>query len=532
MSVPHLTKQNGKTILMVHDKPFLMLAGELHNSNSSTAQAMDASCKKAVELGMNSVIATLSWEMIEPQEGKFDFSTVDMVVGKAREYGLKLELIWFGSWKNAQCYYAPAWVKQDTKRFFRAELEKGQNYFTFDNGGTYTSISYLCDAACEADAQAFGAVMAHIKEIDGKENTVLMMQVENETGLQGSGRERSELADSVFAGQVPQDLVDYLKAHTEHMARNVKAAVESGASSGTWEECFGEVAEEVFSAYHVSSYVNRVAATGKAVYDLPMSANCWLVQRGKPGDYPSGGPVYRMMEVWQHCAPAIDIIAPDIYVPYFCDVCDKYVKNGNPLFIPETAVHSYAAVRELYCVGHHHAVCYAPFGFEDMGQPFTAMQSFLFGVDVTDPALKTPQDPEKYRKVNQLLSSMRERLTAKYGTDDLQAVISERPEQDTVEMGQFGFKFIMKNPFTGESSGAAGALVLKDDGYYYLLMDNCGVIPFSADPQKPHFDFLDVEEGCFENGKWVTHLRRNGDEVAFIAVTEPTLIRMRLLAQQ
>ena len=68
------------------------------------------------------------------------------------------------------------------------------------------------------------------------------------------------------------------------------------------------------------------------------------------------------MEVWQFSAPAIDVLAPDIYIPAFCAVCEEYTKNGNPLFIPEIATHAYAGVRQLYAVGRHHAVCYAPFG--------------------------------------------------------------------------------------------------------------------------------------------------------------------------
>lgn len=532
MSTPYLKQQGNKKILMVHDKPFVMLAGELHNSNSSTPEAMEASCQKAVELGMNSVIATLSWELVEPQEGKFDFSSVDMVIGKAREHGLKLELIWFASWKNAQCYYAPEWVKKDLSRFPRAQMEKGRNHIT--TGApfhmSYSTLSYLGQETCKADARAFRAVMEHIKEIDGEENTVLMMQVENETGVMGSARENSDLADELFHGPAPTGLVTYMKAHTENMAAEVRAAVEAGASSGAWTDCFGDVAEEVFSAYYVSSYVNQIAAAGKEAYNLPMSCNAWLEQ-GKAGNYPSGGPIARMMEVWQWCAPNVDVFAPDIYVPYFCDVCDEYTKNGNPLFIPECATHSYAGVRGLYAVGHHHALCYAPFGFEEIGEPFGAMQGVLFGMDVTDPALKTPQSVAQYRQINDLLRSLMGRLGGKLGTADLDAVTGERPEDNVITMGSFGFRFQLTDPFTGKSAGPSAGLVLKEaDDVYYLLCVNCGVAPFSTDSSKPYLDLIDVEEGCFEDGKWHTSLRRNGDEVAFLHLPEPTLLRMKLFA--
>ena len=177
----------------------------------------------------------------------------------------------------------------------------------------------------------------------------------------------------------------------------------------------GTAALLFFSAYHVASYVNRVAEAGKAVYDLPMTANCWLDKGEKPGKYPSGGPGARMMEVWKFAAPAIDVIAPDIYVQNFCEICDAYTKMGNPLFIPETATHSHVGPRLVYTVGHHHAICFAPFGFEDMGQEFSGTQSYLFGVDTSDPLLQTPQNVEEYRWYNQTLAAMMSMLADAYG---------------------------------------------------------------------------------------------------------------------
>lgn len=532
MRAPYLQKQGDKTILMADERPFVMLCGELHNSNSSTEAAMRASCEKAAALGLNSVIAPVAWEQLEPVQGTFDFGQLDMVIRVAREYGLRLELIWFGSWKNAQMYYAPEWVKKDMETFRRAEMQKGCAAMRDKYGMQYTTLSYICDAAREADAAAFRKLMEHVREIDGETHTVLMVQVENETGVQGAAREHSDEADRLFASEAPQALVSYMKAHTDHMAEDVKCAVMQGAESGTWEACFGDVAEEVFSAYYVAAYVNYVAAAGKEAYDIPMSANCWLDKGGKPGEYPSGGPVERMMEVWQCAAPAIDVIAPDIYVPDFCGVCDAYTKNGNPLFIPEAATHSYAAVRLMYAVGHHHAICYSPFGFEDIGEPFTVMQGFLFGMDVTDPALKEPQNAGIYHAICRYLQGMMPLLGEKLGTGQLQAVISERPEEDTMAFEQFGVKVIMTNPMTKQPNGPAGALALQDGAdTLYVLVHNATLMPFSADKEKPFHDFIDLEEGYFDaEGAWVTTLRRNGDEAVMLGFEKPTLLRIKLFA--
>ena len=109
----------------------------------------------------------------------------------------------------------------------------------------YTTLSYLSAKKRAKPTPTFHAVMAHIREIDGRENTVLMMQVENETGVLTAARRHSDLADRLFYGPAPAELVQYLKSHTENMADEVRAAVEEGADAGTWEECFGPVAEEL-----------------------------------------------------------------------------------------------------------------------------------------------------------------------------------------------------------------------------------------------------------------------------------------------
>lgn len=48
MSIPTLKKQASGTVLMLHDKPYIMLAGEVGNSNSSSVEYMEgvwANCR-------------------------------------------------------------------------------------------------------------------------------------------------------------------------------------------------------------------------------------------------------------------------------------------------------------------------------------------------------------------------------------------------------------------------------------------------------------------------------------------------------
>ena len=494
---------------------------------------MGKSWDKAQELGITTLLTPVTWEMIEPEEGKFTFELVDDLVHQARERGGQLGILWFGAWKNSQCMYAPEWVKRDTERFRRAEMQKGKKQIRLDffHGTSYTTLSYVCEETRIADARAFAELMKHLKEIDGEENTVVCVQVENETGVMGAPREHSDEADALFAGPAPQGLIDYLKANTEEMDEELRRDVEQGASSGTWEEAFGGSAEEVFSVYCTASYCNYVAEQGRKEYDLPMTVNCWLKQ-GPPGTYPTGGPTYQMMEVWQYAAPAIDIICPDIYVKNFLEICDHYVKRGNPLYIPEAATNGHVGARLVYTVGHYHAACFAPFGFEDLEQTGATPIMEIFGGDSTDPLLQEQQSVEEYRFCADALKAMMPMLTDAYGTSRLQAAISERPEESVLHFGKVNFRVLTEMPFFKKKDGVC--LILQEeseapDVESFTILVNRAVVNYeSADEAHPNIEILSLEQGVFGPDGWKTTLHCNGDEAQAMMYFEPTLLRIRL----
>ncbi len=244
MSLPVVKRdERGIATLYVHDKPFFMRSGEIHNSSASDAAFLEENLWPALRgLNMNSVIAPLYWELIEPEEGKYDFTLLEKMIASARREGLKLCFLWFGLWKNAESFYVPFWMKKDTETYFRTEKVTGEKMNT---------ISPLCAAAVEKDRKAFTAVMRRIREIDAEENTVIVMQVENEIGLLGSDRDYSETANAAFAAPIPEVLAKAIN------------------KSGTWEEVYGEDAGEAVMAWYFASAVETIASSGKAEYDLP-----------------------------------------------------------------------------------------------------------------------------------------------------------------------------------------------------------------------------------------------------------------------
>lgn len=366
---PHLEKRGDVTQLIVQGKPWLALSAELKNSSSSSRDYMASVWPLLKHKGLNTVIGSVSWEQIEPEEGLFDFRCVDELIEDARANGFKLILIWFASWKNGITSYVPAWVQKDTQRFPLAQTPEGRNL---------PILSTLSPASAEADARAFAALMGHIRAVDAAEQTVIMMQVENEVGLHGCPRDHHPLADEAFAGPVPEALLQYLSG--QELLPETREAW-TGATSGTWAEVFTplERAEECFMAWNYASYMERVAAAGKAGYDIPMYVNAWIVQPEdtRPGDYPSGGPQAQCHDFWRAAAPHIDLLSPDIYLDDYPGILRMYSRLGNPVFVPESRAGLGGAANAAFTIGETGGIGYSPFGLdaqaEDPGnEPFYA----------------------------------------------------------------------------------------------------------------------------------------------------------------
>jgi beta-galactosidase GanA len=221
---------------------------------------------------LNTVLAAVTWELMEPREGKYDFSLVDSILIDARANHLKVVLLWFGTWKNGLSHYVPGWVKTDFKRFPRMHIKGGY---------PVESITPLSTEALKADTKAFAALMKHVKEVDAQ-RTVIMMQVENLVGLIGDSRDRSPIADKAYGEQVPAALINSLVKNKAGLLPETQKlwGANGFRTKGTWAEVFGTTpqAEEAFMAWNYATFMNAVAAAGKAEYALPMYVNTWIVR--------------------------------------------------------------------------------------------------------------------------------------------------------------------------------------------------------------------------------------------------------------
>lgn len=347
--------------------PRLLLGGQVHNSSSSSPETIGASFAHARAVNANLVIAPVSWAQFEPVEGTFDVSLVDTMLETADELGLTLVLLWFGSWKNATSTYAPRWVRADRERFPRAVIDpSGRRPMTYEGATPLPVLTAFSPELLSVEKKGFEHLVRHVAHADST-GLVAMIQVENEVGILGDSRDRSAEAEAAWSAEVPGALLEHLEsAPLDSLARGLWE--EQGAPrSGTWSAVLGSgsAAEEVFMAWGVGSFVGALASHGREFLDVPMFANAWLgPQPGmeEPGQYPSGGPASRVLDIWRAAAPGLALLAPDIYGQDADSVMRTYSVDGHPFFIPECRPSAGELIR---AVGTYDAVGWSVFGIDD-----------------------------------------------------------------------------------------------------------------------------------------------------------------------
>ena len=510
--IPHLRHRGAATQLVVDGKPFLALAGELHNNSATSLEYMKPIWAKIVASKLNTVLAGVSWAQIEPEEGKFDFSVLDGVIRDARSHNLRLVLLWFGTWKNGLSSYPPDWVKQDSGRFPRAQMV-GDNtpwpVFGGPRGHVTGSLSIellspFGDATRDADARAYAAMMRHIKAVDGREHTVIMIQVENEVGMQGDTRDRSPLANKAFEGPVPKDLMDYLEQHKDTLSPELRKVWEAAGfkTSGTWEEVFGkgEPTDEIFMGWNFARYIGRVAQSGKAEYPLPMFVNCpefGFGRRPAPlaGGGQTGGPMPDALDVWRAGGPQIDIFAPDIYSPDFDAWCAKFTRSGNPLFMPETNGGRGTGAKALYAFGRYNAIGYSPMGFD---RSLTPDSDQIAGYG--------------------LIAQLAPLIAEHQGTATMSAVLlGPKDPPQKIQVGDYTLEVAflaprVEPPPPGTPLLSSAIFIATGPDEYYVAGNDVSVTFSPNTPGPPLAGMATVEEGTFVNGKWVPGRRLAGDD--------------------
>lgn len=493
---PALVRIGAATQLVVDGRPWLILGGELGNSSASSRDRLAPMWPKFRALGMNTLLAPVAWQGIEPQEGRFDFAGVDGLVEDARANGLRLVLLWFGSWKNSMSSYAPAWVKRDSDRFPRVHGPDGK---------PMEMLSAFDPHARAADARAFAALMAHVEKIDGGHRTVLMVQVENEVGMLPTAREHGAAADAAFAAPVPAALMAAIARAPAGSALHALWQANGARRQGDWKTVLGpgDGAEEAFTAWHLARYVESVAAAGKAVTPLPFYVNAALARPGRrPGDYPSGGPLPHLLEIWRAAAPSVDLMAPDIYFADFTAIAAAYA-GFNPLFVPEAGRAGEARVpaNAWLSIGRFGAIGFSPFAIDSIA----GAQAQRLG--------------DTYRLVDSILPALLDargegRVAGFAPEVSFDGMVDDRPQ--TATLGRYRFTIAFLDPWTPaaeQNTGEHGGLIVQTGPDDFLVAGEGLVVTVApADPGAGAAGIESAREGRFVAGRWQSGRWLNGDE--------------------
>ncbi len=503
--LPHFAERDGRHAFIVDGAPFLMLGGQCGNSSAWPDQLPDV--WSAIErMHANTLEAPVYWEQFEPEPGRFDPKLVDLMIQQAREHHVRLVLLWFGTWKNGSAHYMPLWMKERLDTYPKVV---GKNGLRVD------SPSPHFPATLAADTRAFSALMRHLKGADPL-HTVILVQVENESGMWDGIRDYSPAAQAHFEQPVPAALLGGLGL--------------SARAGGNWQAVFGKDADEFFHAWSVASFVGKVAAAGKAEYPLPMYTNAALrdpISPGPAGTYESGGPTDNVLAIWKIAAPALDVLSPDIYQndnARYRRVLELYSRPDNPLLVPETGGSAWYAHMLFAALGKG-AVGWAPFGVDRR----------------MEPGRKPDEDPLAPLALNYSIVGPIMRQVARLNFEGNLQAVAEDADVHTQAMS-FGpwrvevtygvSRFGSAGGPKGNPEPVGGALVGRLGDDEFLVAGHACRVDFQLlDPaSKAKREYLRVEEGAYGDGLFKPARIWNGDQTDYGLNfgSAPVALRVRL----
>jgi hypothetical protein len=519
--IPRLVKKDGRYALFVDGAPYFILGAQVNNS-SGWPGVLPKVWPAMEYMHANTAEIPVYWEQLEPKQGQFDYSVVDTLLTQARAHRMHLILLWFATWKNNAQHYMPEWMKLAPERY---------PHVVEENGRPADMPSPFAAASREADVKAFTALMRHLKTAD-PERTVLMVQVENEPGTGGNGRDHSPEAQKLFDGPVPADVLKAMNAR-------------SNAPSQTWRDVFGPDADVCFHNWGVAKYIGEVAAAGKAVYSLPLYVNaapgthrCAVLRDpakpDAPGAYENAPPSDNVVPIWKVAAPAIDMISPDDYArdgTGYVRTLDIYHRGDNALYVPETG----GSPRFFFFALGREAIGFSPFGM-DFTRTKVIPDAARPKVELLTPwALTGTKDfIAPFEPTYNLIAPMAREVARLNFEGKLHAVAEEQGKiTQTIPFGawdatvSYGVWERNGRP-VGNPQPMGGAMVAQLGDNQFLVAGFYCRVDFRPSAPDKRRQFLRVEEGTYENGVFKFVRLLNGDQTdgGLDFSSEPLVLRV------
>lgn len=511
--LPRFDDEGLRPALLVDGAPFVMLGAQPNNSSNYPEMLADV-WPTLERIGANTVLMPVAWEQVEPVEGRFDFSFVDILLEQARARDMRLVLLWYGTWKNTGPSYVPAWVKRGTQRFPRMRKADGSAHVVLSPHG---------QATMQADARAFAALMRHLAKVD-PQHTVVLVQVENESGSWGLDRDRSPAAQALFEGPIPAEL-----------ARGL------GTERQSWSDAFGRRAAQFFNSWYVARYIDTVAAAGQAEKNLPMFVNAALGNAftDEGGDVgPSGGPNWNALPIWRVAAPHVAAFAPDIYSRDPAAVgkyLDRYAASG-PLMVPEIG-NAAEYARFVWPAMGRGAVLFSPFGIDGTGFSNYPLGAKELDEDTLE-AFAAPyrlfgQMPREWARIAREYPLWGTAKTAD-GADQTHAMgrWALTAQYGRWAFGEDDWTWIEREP-NPLAEVATGGLVAAQLAPNVFLVGGRNVklrIALAEPGKGQQAEIIEAQEGRFVDGEWVMRRRWNGDQIdyGFNFGEEPVWLRIEM----
>jgi len=185
-------------------------------------------------------------------------------------------------------------------------------------------------------------------------------------------------------------------------------------------------------------------------------------------------------------------MAVDNYREDYKAKCREYMRQGNPLFVPEACAiwrddSGSAPAKAFYTIGELHALGFAPFGVDhDVYEP-----DHPLGV--------------AYGALKKLMPF----LVRYYGTDNLKAFFRQGDEEDAeLDFGDYGCRV----SYSDKLDENYGLIIRVASDEFIVAGNGARVSFFSQVEDEPHAEVVLSEEGDIVDGKWVRKRLLCGDE--------------------
>ncbi|MDR1419753.1 MAG: beta-galactosidase [Treponema sp.] len=475
--MPHLEELNGRKALFVDGKPFIILGLQWDCDGCYTPEDMDPFFEHGQKMGLNAASLLLYWREVEPVEGEYHFEMLDHRIEMARKHNMKIVLVWFGSFKNGCLTYAPDYVRSDHKRFIKVQDKEGNLH-----------TNHCCPTAAETyrrDELALIEIFKHLKEIDSKDHTVILFQIENETGIFGTDRCYCD------------------NCNTEYAKDN-------------YGEKYGVRAGESFSAKCIAEYCDSLTKTVKSIHPVPVYMNVWLnkiYKNEKAGfDYPAGGPVLPVLDIYFKTVKHIDFISPDIYQYSYKDFnyfCKAYTTKDNPLYVAECATGKGARTEKnvFYAIGKYAAIGYDPWAINRCCPGF-----------MTQPLVNTvdgrwSDEAYELHKSYKMINDAMEPIVLAQNTPSLKIFVQEEGDNGALlEFDDLDIEILYDHPLN-----AARGMVIRRSAMEFILLGAGGHVSFSKKGGK-RVSVSKVESGRFQGDAWVLSYQLSSERAPFESI--------------